>query len=601
MPNAKTVKCSSLLSLVAAGAVLSVACSTGQIGNGPNPGPGPGQGSSAGAATGGGANTSGGGASVAGGAGNVSSPPMTGQISPETAGVLPLRRLTHREYSNTMAELLSDTTNPGAKFEPDGPGPGGFEAPGTVPTEIARGYMNAAETLAATALAAKTVVIPCTAPADAAAETTCVTSLVKDFGAKAYRRDLVQSEVDDLVKLFQTAKSLGGTFQEAVTATVEAILQSPNLLYHWEITDKPAVHDPENAALVALTPEQLASRLSYFLWESPPDATLQMAANAGQLATVDGLKAQAVRLLGDDTRARRALSSFHRQWLHMDNLDSVDPSSDLGIQLGQELENFVASVIVAGDGTLKTLLTAPYTFANASTAPEYGLSVNGSGFSQVPLDPTQRVGLLMQVPFLRSNGNAPPVRRGLAVYKQLLCGTVPAPPPNVPMVQADTPDSTLTTRERFAKHAEVGCASGCHALFDPWGFALESFDSIGHYRTQEKGKPIDVTGMPQGLDAVIGGTTPKGNILPFKNGIEMVNALAASEEVSWCASRNWSRFLLGRMEGDAEAGSMANAYLAAAYESDRRTARPYSVKDFLVSIVGTKAFRFRTPSAGEIL
>jgi hypothetical protein len=607
MLNAKTVKFSglvSLASLVATGALLGAACGTNGVGNPANagPGPGPGQGSSAGAATGGGPNTSGGGGvAVAGSAGNVSNPPVTGQISPETAGVLPLRRLTHHEYSNTMSDLLSDTTMPGSKFEPDGPGPGGFEAPGTVPTETARGYMDAAETLAATALAAKTVVVPCTAPADATAETTCITSLVKDFGAKAYRRDLVQSEVDDLVKLFQTVKSLGGTFQEAVSATVEAILQSPNLLYHWEITDKPAVRDPENPALVALTPEQLASRLSYFLWESPPDTTLQMAAKAGQLATVEGLKAQATRLIGDDTRARRALSSFHRQWLHMDNLDSVDPNSDLGVQLGQELENFVTSVIVAGDGTLKSLLTAPYTFANASTAPEYGLSVNGSGFAQVPLDPTQRVGLLMQVPFLRSNGNAPPVRRGLAVYKQLLCGTVPAPPAIVPMVEPDTPDSTLTTRERFAKHADIACATGCHATFDPWGFALESFDSIGHYRTQEKGKPIDVTGMPQGPNAVIGATTPKGTILPFKNGIEMVNALAASDEVSWCASRNWSRFLLGRMDGDADAGAMANAYLAAAYESDRRTARPYSVKDFLVSIVGTKAFRFRTPSAGETL
>jgi hypothetical protein len=215
-----------------------------------------------------------------------------------------------------MAELLSDTTRPGSKFEPDGPGPGGFEAPGTVSTETARGYMNAAETLTATALAAKTVVIPCTAPADAAAETTCVTSLVKNFGAKAYRRELVQSEVDDLVKLFQTVKSLGGAFQEAVSATLEAILQSPNLLYHWEITDKPAVRDPENAALVALTADQLASRLSYFLWESPPDATLQMAAKAGQLATVEGLKAQATRLLGDDTRARRALFSSSSMAAH---------------------------------------------------------------------------------------------------------------------------------------------------------------------------------------------------------------------------------------------------------------------------------------------
>ena len=593
-------------SFFAAGALLSVACSSPQSGNPSNQPPGSdasgGSVTTSGGATsvgGGSANGNGGAVPVAGGAGVVVGPPQPGKISQESAGVMPLRRLTHREYSNTMAELLGDTTKPGSKFEPDGPGPGGFEAPTTVATETARGYADAAETLAATALTAKKIVVPCSAPADAAAETTCITSLVKDFGAKAYRRDLVKSEVDDLIKLFQTTKTPGATFQEGVSATVEAMLQSPNLLYHWELGDQPVAHDPDDAALVALSPDQLAARLSYFLWESPPDAALQAAAKTGQLATADGLEAQAVRLLSDDTRARRALYSFHEQWLHMDNLD--DPGTDLGPLLAQELENFVASIFVAGDGTLKSLLTAPYTFANASTAPEYGLTVNGSGFAQVPFDPTQRVGVLMQVPFLRTNGHAPPVRRGLAVYKQLLCGSVSVPPADIPMVEPDTPDSTLTTRERFAKHADISCAKGCHAVFDPWGFAFESFDSIGHYRTEEKGKPVDVTGLPQGPSAVIGGTTPKGNIIAFKNGIEMVNALAASDEVSWCTSRNWSRFMLGRMDGSVDAGAMSNAYLAAAYQPDRITARPFSIRDFLVSLVGTKAFRFRTPTAGETL
>lgn len=594
MLNATTPKFSSFVSLVAAGALLGVACTADVTGKPPG-GSGPNN-----VASGGSSSTSGGGgpSAVAGSAALTDPPKVPGPPSAESAGPLPLLRLTHREYSNTMAELLGDTSKPGNTFEPDSPGPAGYQAPGTVATETARGYMAAAETLAAAAITNKKLTIPCTAPADAAAEKTCVTSFVKDFGAKAYRRALVQGEVDDLVALFQKAKTLGFNFQDAVTHTVEAMLQSPNLLYHWEIADKPLLHDPENAALVALTPDQLASRLSYFLWESPPDAALQTAAAAGQLATPEGLKAQATRLLADDSRARRALFNFHRQWLHVDNLEDLDPGTDLGLQLGQELEAFVASVFVAGDGTLKSLLTAPYTFANASTAPEYGLSVNGSGFSQVQLDPTQRLGVLMQVPFLRTNGIAPPVRRGLVVYKQLLCGDVPIPPPNVPKAEADSPSTT--TRERFAKHAEQACATGCHALFDPWGFALENFDPLGHYRTQENGHPVDPSGLPQ-AGGVIGGTTPKQAVMPFKNGLELVNALAASDEVSWCTSRHWSRYMLGRVEGDADVGALTNAYVSAAYQSDRVTTRPFSIKDFLVAIVGTKAFRFRTPAAGETL
>jgi hypothetical protein len=575
--------------LIAAGTLLSVACTADVTGQAP----------------GAGSNSSAGGSPSTGGAGNTAGssdlgdpPTKPGAPVAESAGPLPLLRLTHREYSNTMAELLGDTTKPGATFEPDSPGSTGYQAPGTVATETARGYMAAAEALAATAVSSGKITIPCSAPADAAAETTCVTSLVKDFGARAYRRALVQGEIDDLVGLFQKAKTLGFSFQDAVKHTVEAMLQSPNLLYHWEIGDKPPARDPDNTALVALTADQLASRLAYFLWESPPDASLQMAAQSGQLATVDGLKAQAVRLLADDNRARRALFNFHRQWLHIDNLEDLDPGTDLGLQLGQELESFVASVFVAGDGTLQSLFTAPYTFANASTAPEYGLTVNGSGFTQVQLDPSQRLGVLMQVPFLRTNGIAPPVRRGLVVYKQLLCGEVPSPPAVVPMPEMEGPN--MTTRERFAAHAEQACAKGCHALFDPWGFALENFDSIGHYRTQENGKTVDASGEPQ-AGGVIGGTTPKQVVMPFKNGLELVNALATSDEVSWCTSRHWSRYMLGRAEGDADAGALTNAYVAAAFQPDRATKRPFSVKDFLVSIVGSKAFRFRTPSAGEVL
>ncbi|HEX2877607.1 MAG TPA: DUF1592 domain-containing protein [Polyangiaceae bacterium] len=590
MLNETTLKFSSLTTLVVAGALLAVACTADVTGNTPGSGPN--------GNTGGSGATAGGAGAVAGSSDLGNPPKVPGAPAVESAGPLPLLRLTHREYSNTMAELLGDTTKPGATFEPDSPGASGYQAPGTVATETARGYMAAAETLAATAITSKKLAIPCTAPADAAGETTCVTTLVKDFGAKAYRRALVQGEIDDLVKLFQKAKTLGFNFQDAVTHTVEAMLQSPNLLYHWEIGNTPPTRDPENAALVALTPDQLASRLAYFLWESPPDAALQMAAQSGQLATADGLKAQAARLLADDNRARRALFNFHRQWLHIDNLEDLNPGTDLGLQLGQELEAFVASVFVAGDGSLKSLLTAPYTFANASTAPEYGLTANGSGFTQVQLDPTQRLGVLMQVPFLRTNGIAPPVRRGLVVYKQLLCGDVPAPPGNIPKPEMDGPSTT--TRERFAKHAEQACAKGCHALFDPWGFAFENFDSLGHYRIQENGKTVDASGELQ-AGGVIGGTTPKQTVVSFKNGLELVNALAASDEVSWCTSRHWSRYMLGRPEGDADVGALTNAYVAAAYQSDRATTRPFSVKDFLVSIVGTKAFRFRTPAAGEAL
>lgn len=585
MSNTKATPCA-LSMFVAAVCALVAGCTSGVEGSAPTQAAG-------GSAAAGGSPTS------AVGGTDLNGPPTTpGAPGAESAGILPLRRLTHREYSNTMVELLGDESKPGAKFEPDFPGAAGYDSPDTVATENARSYMQAAQDLAAAAIASKKLSIPCTAPADAAAESACVSTFVKDFGARAYRRPLVQGEVDDLLALFQTAKSLGFGFEEAVTHTVEAMLQSPNLLYHWEIGDQPPARDPEDASLVALNADQLAARLAYFLWESPPDAALQNAARAGQLATADGVASQAVRLLADDTRARRALFNFHRQWLHIDNLEAAGDDTGVGEQLAQELEAFVASVFVTGDGTLKSLLTAPYTFVNQTTAAEYGTTASGSGLTQLALSPTERQGILMQVPFLRGNGNAPPVRRGLVVYKQLLCGDVPAPPPDVPQLPAQGP--TTTTRERFATHAESACAKGCHALFDPWGFAFENFDSIGHYRTDENGKPVDASGLPQ-ADGRIGGITPKKVVVPFANGIELVNALANSDEVAWCNSRHWTRYLLGRPETDADTASLTNAYVSAAYQADRSTTRPFSVRDFLVAIVRTKAFRFRKPAAGETL
>lgn len=514
----------------------------------------------------------------------------------ESGGLMPFLRLTHREYSNTMAELLGDASNIGSTFESDTDGLAGFVAANNVATENARQYMAASEKLAPAALASGKLMLPCTNPADAPAETTCVTQFLSTFGARAYRRPLVKGESDDLLALFRTGRALGFTFVESVTRVVETMLQSPNLLYHWEIGDQALVRDPSNSALVALTPHQLASRLSYFLGESPPDAALTTAATSGALSTPEGLRTQAIRLLQDERRARKAMFNFHQQWLHMQRLKEA-ASADVALLLGQEVEAFVSSVMVTGDGTLKTLLTAPYTFANAVSAKEYNLTATGTAFSKIELNPAQRQGILMQVPFLRANGGeAPPVHRGVTVYRQVLCGVVP--PPDA-AVGPPLPDPNSTTRELFDKIGQNACARGCHALFHPWGFAFENFDTLGAYRTMENGKPIDASGLPQ-ANGTVGGRTSQQTIA-FKNGTELVNALADSPEVSNCVSKQWARYMLGRMETDADLASITAAYQAAAYQADRTTARPFSVRDFLVNIVTTKTFRFRQRAPGEVL
>jgi hypothetical protein len=590
----------SLLGVVAA---LSVGCSAELSGHGAgaNSGNGGGSGDGAGgtsAGTAGSAGTATGGASGTGataGSGSVGTtpPPPGTPLAPESAGVLPMLRLTHREYRNTMADLLGTTTNPAAGFEADGPGNNGFETPNNVATLHAQMYMEQAALLAESAMTSGRLTVPCTAPAGAAAENACAGEFIQTFGLRAFRRPVAAAEATDLLALFTTARGLGFDFRASLTHVVSEMLQSPNFLYHWEIGDAPPARDTADPALVNLTPYQLASRLSYFLWESMPDDALLAAAGAGELSTPEGLLAQAQRLLADRTRAKNALFNFHRQWLHVDNLEDLAPGTNLGELLGEELGLFVASVLLEGDGTLGSLLTAPYTFANATTAPEYGTTVAGDAFVRLELVPTQRLGILMQVPFLRTNGVAPPVDRGLVVYRQLLCGQVDAPPLDVPEV--DPPSGAATTRERFSAHSQNECATGCHALFDPWGFSFENFDAMGRYRTTEAGKPIDARGEPLSNGAR-GGITPNGVEIPFESGLELVRALATSDEVRWCTARQWSRYMLGRLESGADSGSIENAYKAAISPT-----AGYSVRDFLLAAVRTKTFRFRAPSAGEAL
>jgi len=247
-----------------------------------------------------------------------------------------------------------------------------------------------------------------------------------------------------------------------------------------------------------------------------------------------------------------------------------------------ELTEFVKAVFVGGTGTLKELLTAPYTFANAALAPVYGnTTVKGSAFTKIALDPAQRAGIMTQTAFLAANGGpgtSDPIHRGLTVWRRLLCGDVPPPPPNVP----DPPDPTpnTTTRERFALHASSPCAT-CHTVFDPPGFAFEHYDAIGGFRAMESSKQVDASGKM---------VTPGDGEITFKDAPQMLTALAASPEVQSCVTRQWFRYFAGRIETADDQGSLEAVYKKA------KATDGFSVRDVLLQLVQSTAFRFRRPS-----
>jgi Protein of unknown function (DUF1592)/Protein of unknown function (DUF1588)/Protein of unknown function (DUF1595)/Protein of unknown function (DUF1585) len=529
---------------------------------------------------------------------------MGGTPPAENAGTLPMRRLTLREYDHMLADLVGDTTAPaeGANaWSPDAPNAVLFVAPTSTPDLDVNLYNQTADTVVNTALAAlaagKTagkLSIPCTNPANTAAETTCATQLITTFGLSAYRRPVAAAEQKDLLTLFSTVRGLGQTFSQSIGAMIKGMLQSPNFLYHWEIGPTAPVVGSDG--LVPLTSWQVASRLASSLWEAEPDTTLLTAAQAGTLNTPAAVTTQVMRMLADP-RSANGLFYFHEQWLFTfgnqgrDLTAALTKSSPLftasaAAGLQTEFTQFISSVY-SGDGTLQTLFTAPYTFANHDLAAIYGATGPATGFAKVQLNPAQRSGIFTQTAFLATMGSPDgtdnPVYRGLTIYLKVLCGAVGSPPMNVPPVNFMT---NGTTRTSYDMHGSSSCANACHGLFDPPGFAFENYDGNGAYRMTDANLPVDATGTFQ---------TPGGATLAFQNAVDLSQQLAKSPEAQTCVDRQWTRYLLGRPETMAEAGSMDLAAQKA------NATAGYSLRDMVTSLMSSKAFLYRQPSAGETL
>jgi hypothetical protein len=513
-----------------------------------------------------------------------------GKADPNAAGLMPLRRLTIREYNNTVRDLLGDSTAPGQQFPDDRDETFPFRRANAIAVQDAKLIRAAAESLAAAAVRNLGAVLPCD-PA-AAGEPACASQFVTSFGLRAFRRPLTAAESSRLMGLFTSARNtLKLGFAEAIGLVLEGMLQAPAFLYHWEV---PAAAPIREGAVVRLGHYEMASRLSYFLWGSMPDRDLFAAAAAGHLGTPAEVQGQARRLLGD-ARAKDTVAAFFADWLQVDALEEkaakdpkVYPEFDAGLKaaMAAETRAFVESVVFDGDGRWGTMLGASFSFVNQALAGVYGMAqVTGSNLRRAELDATQRAGFLTQPSFLTLTGAADgshPVRRGKAIYEKLLCRTLPPPPANVP--PAKPASAGGTTRERFAEHDGNDCARACHSLIDPLGFAFENYDGIGKYRTMDNGKNVDASGE----------VTLDGAPRRFNDAVELSALLAGSAETRRCFATQWVRFALSRNESSADAASVELA--AASFLAPEST-----VRELMVAVATMRSFRYRIPSPGEVL
>ncbi len=338
-------------------------------------------------------------------------------------------------------------------------------------------------------------------PAAEAGERACAMEILGALARRAFRRavDDADPKMETLMGFFESGRELRG-FETGIQYGVARILVDPEFVFRFE--DEPsALADGRVYELDGL---ELATRLSFFLWSSIPDARLLDAAAAGRLSDPEALEAEARRMLAD-RRAGALVENFASQWLLLRQLDTVAPASNdfdgnLRRSFRRETEMLFESIL-REDRSIMDLIDADYTFIDERLARHYGVpNVRGSRFRRVSVEDEHRRGLLGHGSVLTVTSavnRTSPVKRGHWILENLLGATVPLPPPGVESnldESADAGPAPASMRRRLERHrADPACAS-CHAIMDPIGFALENFDSVGKWRDADGGAPIDASG-----------------------------------------------------------------------------------------------------------
>lgn len=471
----------------------------------------------------------------------------------------PLRRLTHNQYNRAVSALIGFETRPADQF-PSEDFVDGFanQAYGqSLSPLLLEAYSAAANKLAVSAFRAgdRNGLIPCepASPAD----TACRDAFLTEFGRRAYRRPLRPEELNAYRDLFDDQAGAEDDFLAGARVSVEALLQSPKFLFR-----EVGFRDDEHAY-------RLAARLSFLLWDEPPDERLLDAAASGKLRTDDGIEATVREMLADP-RAKAAMDEFLAQWLRFDLAQRAVRDRRFYPQFDAELVDAMLEEtrllfrdLVWNNRDFMTLFSADYGFIDSRLAEIYGLEAPAARFDRVafPADSVRR-GVLGQATFLMLTSkpaDTSPTERGKFVREHFLCQLAPPPPigldTSLPEVTDERP---MTNRERLSIHLSNEVCAGCHKLLDPIGLGLEQYDAIGAFREKQlvtiyptrdeaakktKTKPteyhldIDVAGEIVGLD--------NGR---FRNPKQLGEILAAEPSCRKCVVKQLFRYAMGRQE-----------------------------------------------------
>lgn len=505
-----------------------------------------------------------------------------GHAAPTVAPSGRITRLSHPQWERTVQDLfyLDEPTGLSDGLRPDARSGGDYRFDHhaeslTMDEGLWNAYLRAAADLADRVTARAEVLDRIGARADRA-------TFLSRFAARAYRRPPSEEEMRELEAAYDRGPALhpelDGT-AASVRHLLEAVLVSPLFLYRVERTVE------ADGGVVALDGWEIASRLSYALWNTMPDDELFAAAEDGSLSAEAGVAAQARRMLRDP-RAAEVVERFHAQLLQWSELaghiaDFEGERAPVGAAAAARAEAgwFVREVVLARGGGLADLLTSPVARVDAWLADVYGVAPPADENETRELDPASRPGLLTRALFLvgfERGGQPDIIHRGLFVATRLLCQTVPPPPPDA--TAGLPPPEGDTNRERITNLTSAELCRGCHAtVINPFGFVFEHYGADGRYRDEDDGFPIDASAVVQ-IDRQLTEVSGVG---------QLVDALIESREAHACYVRQWQEYLHGRELSEAEMPLVERFGEASRDEA-------LSVEELLIALVTDRSFTARS-------
>jgi hypothetical protein len=438
-------------------------------------------------------------------------------------GPVSLRRLTEPEYRQIIADVFGTTIKVPGRFEPD-VRDNGLIAVGTSRESVAgtglEQYDLTARGIAAQVLddAHRATLVPCTPAKATEKDDACATQFIARTGRLLFRRPLTQQELQTQVNDAGESATKLGNFYSGLELSVSAMLVSPQFLFRQEASEP----DPDNAGQRRLDANSKASRLSFFLWDTTPDADLLDAAEKGDLNSDSGMAKQVDRMI-KSPRLSSGVRAYFSDMLGFDGFASLakDPQiypkygSAVATDAQEQTLRTLADLLVTNNGDYRDIFTTRKTYLTRLLGSVYGVPVMASTGWEPHEYPEgdPRAGVLMEVSFVSLHshpGRSSPTIRGKALREIFLCQKVPDPPGNVnfALVQDTKNPAFHTARARLGAHINQPTCAGCHKIMDPVGLAMENFDSAGGYRNTENDSPIDTKGEIDGMkfDDVVGFT-----------------------------------------------------------------------------------------------